>query len=73
MSSELLCFKKDDSIFHVSSLGQLQIVVVCRNEGLSGDSDQKLRFFDFRESLAKQIRDDGIVGKEQALTLGRYV
>ena len=53
MSSELLCFKKDDSIFHVSSLGQLQIVVVCRNEGLSGDSDQKLRFFDFRESLAK--------------------
>ena len=32
-----------------------------------------MKFFDFRESLAKQIREEGLSDKELALCLARFV
>jgi hypothetical protein len=69
--SEMLTFKKDNYVFHASMLSEFHLIVVCSDS--DDQSEQKVKFFDFHESLSTQIRDQGLKDKELSLCLTRYI
>lgn len=58
----MLTFVKDNSVFYTSSLGHYQLVVVCSMP--QSEHDAKLQFFDFHESISKQIASEGVNERE---------
>ena len=70
-NTEMNTFRKNNCTYHVSSLGEFQLVVVC--ESSDDEKEQNLKFFDFHESLMRQINDKGLQDKELTLCLSKYI